>query len=165
MKTIVTKIIIIFSLSVVVGACGDYGDYGETITSPIIISDTEHHVGDNEGAEGLVLSIDFEMPASFENATISIKLPFPNSYGTSGFTSEYPPGIKINGNQIGIWTSQLSEYPDCIDEYADFICTITVNYDITEHLSSGKNSFEIRSVGNYGHADDFVFSDVIVSFE
>jgi len=165
MNTFITKTSIILFLFIVAGSCGDYGDYAEDITSPVIISNIEHHVGDNDGAEGLALSADFEMPSSFDYATISVTLPYPNSHGTSGFTSEYPPEIKINNSKIGIWESQLAEYSNCIDEYGDFNCSLTVSYDITSLLSAGTNSFQIRSVGNYGHADDFVFSDVIVSFE
>ena len=148
-----------------VTGCGDYGDYGESITSPVIISNTQHHVGDNDGAEGLMLTADFEMPRSFQYAELSITFPYPDAFGTSGFDVDNPPEIKINGNKVGIWSNQLTQYTDCIDSDRSFVCPITFTYDITSYLTGGTNTFSIRTVAYWDNYDDFAFSNVSISFE
>lgn len=154
-----------FILASTASSCGDYGSYGEEITSPIIISSTQHHVGDNEGAEGMVLSADFEMPSNFSFAELVITFVYPNQFDTSGPDVDSPPAITINGSKIGVWTSDLEAFPNCIDSYREFACTITLHYTITSLLVKGTNSFSIRSTGYLDNADDFTFSTVAVNFE
>lgn len=155
----------VIALVVLVFGCGDYGDYGETITSPLVITERQHHVGDNDGAEGLLLTADFTMPSSFGYAELSITFPYPDAFGTSGFDVDSPPEIKINGNKIGVWASELTPYPNCIDSDRAFVCSITFSYDITAYLEGGNNTFSIRSVSYLDNYDDFAFSDVYITFE
>lgn len=161
MRTFSNILTVVF-IGLVFNTCGDYG---EPIGSPIIISDSEHHIGDDPGASTLAVSSEFEMPSDFRYAEISITLPYPNSSGTVAWTSEYPPVFKINGNVIGILPNQLTPYQNCIDENADFVCPFTFTYDITSIVSVGTNIFYVRSVGNSGSSNDFVFSDVSVHFQ
>lgn len=164
MKTL-SKILIVVFIGLAFNTCGDYGEYGNTHGSPIIISNIEHHVGLNPGAEGRAVSSEFEMSSEFSYAEITITLPYPNSKGTNAWTSEFPPEFKINGNVIGIFPTQLTPYQNCIDEYADFICPFTFTYDITSLVSGGTNVFYARIGGGYGNPEDFVFSDVYVHFQ
>ena len=147
------------------GGYGDYGDYGETISSPVIISNTEHHVGDNPGAEGLALSSKFTLPEGISYASLSITFVYPNSYGQSGPAVDSPPEITINNVKVGVWESDLRAHPNCIDADLEFICNITLSYNITEMVLGGTNTFKIKSTGWGDSADDFVFSTVMVSFE
>jgi hypothetical protein len=146
-------------------SCGDYGSYGEDITSPIILSNTQHHVGDNTGAEGMALSADFEMPSNFSYAELQITFDYPNQFNTSGPDVDSPPEIKINGSKIGVWTTDFTAYPNCIDSDREFACTITLAYNITSSARKGSNTFVIRSTGFLDNADDFTFSTVKVIFE
>ncbi len=160
-----SKFLAVFLIGLAFYACGDYGEYADEISSPVIISNSEHHVGLNPGAEGRSVSSEFEMPSVFRYAEITITLPYPNSFGINGWTSKYPPEFQINGNIIGIIPAQLIPYQDCIDEYDDFVCSFTFTYDVTSLVSAGTNVFFVRIGGGYGNPDDFVFSDVYVHFQ
>lgn len=139
-------------------------DKEPTITSPIIISNKQHHVGDNEGAEGLSLYAEFEMPKTFSYAEMDVTLVYPDEFGTSGPDVETPPEIAINDYKVGILSDDFKQYPDCISEDGEFHCTITFTFDITDELQAGKNMFSITSMAYDDNYDDFTFSDVVVRF-
>lgn len=152
-------------VALLLNSCGGYGDYGSNIISPIVLSDSEHHVGDNSGAEGMSLSAEFEMPSSFSKVELEITFVHPDIDGTSGPDVDTPPEITINGNKVGVYPGDFSQFPDCITAAREFQCTITFVYDITEETRSGINTFQIKSIAFYDHADDFTFSDVLVIFQ
>jgi len=152
-------------VSILINSCILNDDKDTGITSPIILSDKEHHVGDNEGAEGLSLYSEFEMPKTFRNAEMDMTFVYPDEAGTSGPDVETPPEITINGNKVGTYSSDFMKFPDCITKDKEFHCTITFTFIITDKLQAGSNVFRITSKAYYDNYDDFSFSDVVIRFE
>lgn len=155
MKKLFFALVLIF---VVFNSCNKDEDPS---SSTIIISDIQHHVGDNTGAEGLSLYAEFEMPESFSSGKLDITFVHPDEDGTSGPDVDTPPEITINGEKIGVYTNDFTQYPECISS-RQFQCTKTLTYDISEALQSGTNEFRISSKAFVDNFDDFTFSDVVV---
>lgn len=154
----------ILMVSLIINSCIPV-DQDPIITSPIVLSNQQHHVGDNVGAEGISLYAEFEMPKSFWYATLEITFVYPDEDGTSGPDVETPPEITINGYKVGVYSSEFKIYPDCITEYDEFQCNITIVYDITNEVQTGNNEFRITSKAYGDSYDDFTFSDVLINFE
>jgi hypothetical protein len=151
--------------SFLVSSCIRPVDPGSTITSPIILSNQQHHVGDNPGAEGLSLYAEFEMPKSFSYAEMDVTFVYPDEDGTSGPDVDTPPEITINGHKVGAFSDDFKQFPDCISEEEEFHCTITFTFIITDELKAGSNEFKITSMAYFDNYDDFTFSDVVIRFE
>ena len=102
--------------SFLVSSCIRNVDPGSTITSPIILSNQQHHVGDNPGAEGLSLYAEFEMPRSFRYAEMDVTFVYPDEDGTSGPDVDTPPEITINGYKVGTFSDDFKQFPDLNSE-------------------------------------------------
>jgi len=155
----------LFLVSFLINSCVLNVDKDTGITSPIILSDKEHHVGDNEGAEGLSLYAEFEMPKTFRYAEMDVTFVYPDEAGTSGPDVETPPEITINGHKVGIYSSDFMKHPECITKDNEFHCTITFTFIITDKLQAGSNVFRITSKAYFDNYDDFSFSYVVIRFE
>lgn len=158
------NIFTLFLAALLVNSCFLNLDPEPLITSPIIISNQQHHVGDNIGAEGLSLYAEFEMPKSFVYAEMEITFVHPDEDGTSGPDVVTPPEITINAYKVGVFTEDFMQFPDCITEEDEFQCTIVFTYDITDVLLAGINEFRITSKAYGDNYDDFTFSDVVIRF-
>jgi hypothetical protein len=163
MKIII--IFIVFLVSLLVSSCFLLVDPEPAITSPIILSSQQHHVGDNPGAEGTSLYAEFEMPKTFSYAELEITFVHPDEDGTSGPDVDTPPEITINGYKVGTFTNDFLQYPECITEDREFQCTIIFTFDITDVLFAGSNEFRITSKAFEDSYDDFTISDVVIRFE
>lgn len=152
-------------MALMINSCLPDTEPEPSITSPIIISNTEHHVGDNEGAEGLSLYAEFEMPKSFSYAEMDVTFVYPDEAGTSGPDVETPPEITINGLKVGTFSEDFKQFPECISEDDEFQCSIIFTFIITDELKAGTNEFRITSKAFLDNYDDFSFSDVVIRFE
>ena len=159
------NVAVVLLVALAINSCVPYIDPGSSITSPIILSNKQHHVGDNEGAEGLTLYAEFEMPKNFKYAELDITFVHPDEHGTSGPDVETPPEITINGYKIGAYSEDFKLYPECITEDDEFQCSIIFTYDITDVLFAGENVFRITSMVYIDNYNDFTFSDVVIRFE
>ena len=159
------NLILLLLLAVLLSSCFRNLDEEPTITSPIIISNQQHHVGDNPGAEGLSLYAEFEMPKNFSYAELDITFVYPDEDETSGPDVDTPPEVSINGYKIGTFKEDFLQYPECISDDREFHCTITFTFVVTDVLQAGSNEFRITSKAYLDNYDDFTFSDVEVLFE
>ena len=155
----------VFLVSLLISSCFPKVDQEPSITSPIILANRQHHVGDNEGAEGLTLYAEFEMPNTFSYAELDITFVYPDEDGTSGPDVETPPEITINGYKVGVFSNDFKQFPECISEDGEFHCTVTFTYSITDELQAGSNEFRITSLAFYDNYDDFTISDIFIRFE
>lgn len=159
------NILTLFLSSLLLNSCFIKLDSEPIINSPIIISNQQHHVGDNPGAEGISLYAEFEMPRTFIYAELEITFVYPDENGTSGPDVLTPPEISINDYIVGVFSEDFLQYPDCITEDDEFQCTIIFTYDITDVLFAGNNEFRITSKAYSDNYDDFTISDVIIRFK
>ncbi len=158
-------LVAVILVSYLVNSCIPIVDKEPSITSPIILSNRQHHVGDNEGAEGLSLHAEFEMPTTFRYAEMDVTFVYPDEHGTSGPDVETPPEITINGYKVGIFSDDFKQFPECITTDGEFHCSVTFTINITDELKSGTNVFSITSMAFFDNFDDFTISDVVIRFE
>ena len=138
---------------------------GPIKTEPLYITITgeQHHLGDNDGSEGAVFSGNFEVTSLYEIAILSITFLFPNNAGQSGPEIDSPPEIKINNIKVGLSTSNFPDRPECIPDYREYECDVTIFIGIAEHIKIGKNTVTVISKGAaHDGDDDFVFTDLII---
>jgi hypothetical protein len=155
----------VFFTSLLFNSCFPTVDKEPSIASPIVLSNRQHHVGDNQGAEGLTLYAEFTMPNSFSYAEMDVTFVYPDADGTSGPDVETPPEITINGYKVGVFSEDFKQYPDCISADGEFHCSITFTFNITDELVAGSNIFRITSMAYLDNYDDFTISDVVVRFQ
>ena len=129
----------------------------------ITITNEPHHLGDNDGSEGEVYSASFDITASYEIAILSLTFLFPNDAGQSGPEIDSPPEILINDQTVGLSASEFPENSECISEYREYECDVTIFIGIANQLKMGNNSIRIKSKGvAHDGDDDFVFTNLII---
>ena len=127
----------------------------------VTIADEPHHLGDNDGSEGQVYSASFEITSSYVIAILSITFLFPNDAGQSGPEIDSPPEIQINDQKVGLTVSDFPENPECISQYREYDCNVTIFIGIADKIKIGINSIRIISKGAaHDGDDDFVFTNL-----
>lgn len=129
----------------------------------IVITDGEHHLGDNQGSEGQTYDDDFTLSGSFGDVEVSIKFLYPNSAGQSGPEIDSPPDIIINGERVGLSPSDFPDNAGCINQYREYECDVTLVRDATSAVVEGDNTIQVVSQGAaHPGDDDFVFTNLVV---
>jgi hypothetical protein len=131
----------------------------------IVVTDDEHHLGDNPGSEGQTYDGEFTLSGSFGDVGVSIKFLYPNSAGQSGPEIDSPPDIMVNGEKVGLYPS---DFPDneCVSQYREYECDVTLTRDATAAVVAGLNTIQVVSQGAAEPGDDdFVFTDLKVIVE
>ena len=128
----------------------------------IVISDGEHHLGDNPGSEGQTYDGDFTLSGSFGDIELSIKFLYPNNAGQSGPEIDSPPDIMVNGEKVGLFPSDFPDN-DCVSQYREYECDVTLTSDATAVAVEGLNTIQVVAQGvAHPGDDDFVFTDLEV---
>jgi hypothetical protein len=151
-------LIIIFIIS-----CSSDDPQNPIRTEPLYITITEeqHHLGDNQGSEGIEYSANFDVPSSYNIATLSITFLYPNDAGQSGPELDSPPEIQINDMRIGLSTSDFPDSSGCISDFREYECDVIIFKDIADEIKIGNNTVRIISKGAaHDGDDDFVFTDL-----
>jgi hypothetical protein len=129
----------------------------------IVITDGEHHLGDNPTADGLTYEDDFTVSGSFGDVEVSIKFLYPNNADQSGPEIDSPPDIMINGEKVGLYPSDFPDNPGCINQYREYECDVTIVRDATSAVVEGNNTIQVVAQGAaHTGDDDFVFTDLSV---
>ena len=132
----------------------------------ITITDSEHHLGDNTGSEGMEYSKSFDISESFDSATLFITFLYPNDAGQSGPEIDSPPEIQINNIKVGLYSTDFPDSSDCISQYREYDCDVTIMVDVFDELVVGTNVVKVISKGAaHDGDDDFVFSDLKIELK
>ena len=127
----------------------------------ITITDEPHHLGDNEGSEGVVYSANFEVNSTYEIAILSITFLYPNDAGQSGPEIDSPPEIQVNNQKVGLTASDFPENSECISVNREYECDVIIFTGIADKLKIGNNTVRIISKGAaHDGDDDFVFTNL-----
>jgi len=143
-------------------SCSSDDPSGPGTPTVIVVTDDEHHLGDNSGSEGQTFAGDFTLSGSFGDVEVSIKFLYPNNAGQSGPEIDSPPDILVNGDRVGLFPS---DFPDngCVSEYREYECDVTLTRDATGVVVAGLNTIQVVAQGEaHPGDDDFVFTDLEV---
>ncbi len=142
-------------------SCSSSNPSDSPVPTVIVISDDEHHLGDNAGAEGQTYEDNFIISSFFGDVEVSIKFLHPNSAGQSGPEIDSPPDIIINGERVGLAPSDFPDNPACINQWREYDCDVTITRDATSAVTVGNNTIQVVSQGAaHPGDDDFVFTDL-----
>jgi len=132
----------------------------------ITITDETHHLGDNVGSEGVEYSSSFEITSTYESGILSITFLFPNDAGQSGPEIDFPPEIQINDQKVGLFPSDFPDNPDCINNFREYDCDVTISIEIADKIEMRNNTIRIISKGEAHEGDDdFVFTDLKIELK
>ena len=137
----------------------------DPVRQEIVVAAGAHHIGDNSGAEGTTFTSEFQVPSSFDSASVSISFLFPNALDVSGPEIDSPPRVTLNGSVLGLTPSDFPANPACITGTGpgrEYSCDISFSLPATSALEVGTNTISVISEAASGGDDDFVFSDVLV---
>ena len=144
-------------------SCSSSSPIDSPVPTVIVISDDEHHLGDNEGSEGQTYEEDFTISGSFGDVEVSIKFLHPNDAGQSGPEIDSPPDIIINGVRVGLAPSDFPDDPGCINQYREYDCDVTITLDATSAVVADSNTIQVVAQGEaHPGDDDFVFTNLKV---
>jgi hypothetical protein len=129
----------------------------------IVITDGEHHLGDNPGSEGQTFEGGFTLSGSFGDVDVRISFLYPNDAGQSGPEIDSPPDIMVNGEKVGLYPSDFPDNAQCINQYREYECDVTLTRDATAAVVEGLNTIQVVSQGAaHPGDDDFVFTDLVI---
>jgi hypothetical protein len=94
---------------------------------------------------------------------VRIKFLYPNNAGQSGPEIDSPPDIIINGEKVGLYPSDFPDNAQCISQYREYECDVTLTRDATAAVVAGLNTIQVVSQGAaHPGDDDFVFTDLVI---
>ena len=129
----------------------------------IVVTDAEHHLGDNSGSEGQTYEGSFTLSGSFGDVEVRITFLYPNNAGQSGPEIDSPPDIMVNGEKIGLFPVDFPDNEQCVSQYREYECDVTLTKDATEAVVEGLNTIQVVAQGAaHPGDDDFVFTDLEV---
>lgn len=132
-------------------------------SEPLMITITadQHHLGDNTGSEGFEYAESFSISNGFNIATLQITFLYPNDAGQSGPEIDSPPEIQINDTVIGLAAGDFPDSAECISQYREYECDVTIFKQVTSYLVLGTNTIKVIAKGAaHDGDDDFVFTDL-----
>lgn len=136
------------------------------VRQEITLTDVPHHLGDNTGAEGDAYSVDFEITAAVDSASIRLTFLYPNPQGQSGPEIGNAPQLILNGTLLGLTAADFPDSGACVvgtGDAREYACDLTVSRPASSAIVTGENHFSLLSEAAWGGDDDFVFTDLIVT--
>jgi hypothetical protein len=157
------SVALLVAASCLLGSCSDSSPSDPDVPNVILITDEEHHLGDNPGSEGQTYDGNFTISGSFGDVEVSIKFLYPNSAGQSGPEIDSPPDIMVNGAKVGLYATDFPDNAGCISQYREYECDVTIVRDATAEAVQGVNTIQVVAQGvAHPGDDDFVFTDLRV---
>ena len=157
------QVVSLLAVTCFLASCSSSNPSDPPTPTVIVISDDEHHLGDNEGAEGQTYEENFTISGSFGDVEVSIKFLHPNDAGQSGPEIDSPPDIIVNGVRIGLAPADFPDNPGCINQWREYDCDVTITKDATSAAVADSNTIQVVAQGAaHPGDDDFVFTDLKV---
>ena len=154
-------IVLSLAASCLLVSCSSSDPSGPGVPTVIVVTDDEHHLGDNAGSEGQTYDDSFTLSGSFGDVKVSIKFLYPNNAGQSGPEIDSPPDILVNGEKVGLYPSDFPDNAQCISQYREYECDVTLTRDATDEVVEGANTIQVVAQGAaHPGDDDFVFTDL-----